>query len=252
MSSQALLRGLSQVLALGVFASVSAQARSPAPSPDCLDARLIEAFHSPSASQLAVALSNGQRFRVELADACEAVTRPEAEPSLLAREGWACGEGAFVKVEPGGETCAVATLAEIDSREFARLARTASSRTLATVEVKGKGRAGFGGSADFCFASRHLRAWSESDGGLVVETSARRGGGRSQYRVEIDGSCPDLGRFKNVDFQSGANNGLICGNTGDTVIILPDERQDLAVMAASRLGSRCAIREVYPLSISPG
>ncbi|MDP2254213.1 MAG: hypothetical protein Q8J60_08525, partial [Thiobacillus sp.] len=68
----------------------------------------------------------------------------------------------FLLAERGGEVVGVLPLAEIDSREFARLARTASSRTLATVEVKGKGRAGFGGSAEFCFASRHLRAWSES------------------------------------------------------------------------------------------
>lgn len=237
---------------LALFCGPQSEARSPAPSPDCLDARLVEAFHAPSAWQLAVALSNGQRFRVELANACDALVQPEAQPSLLAREGWACGEGAFVQVQPGGETCAVAVLAPVDTREFARLAREASVRTLATVEVKGRGRAGFGGSPDFCFASRHLRAWSESDGGLLVETSARRGGGRSRYRVELDGSCPDLGRFENIDFQSGANNGLICGNTGDTVVILPDERADLASMGASRLGTQCAIREVYPLGAGAG
>ena len=55
-----------------------------------------------------------------------------------------------------------------------------------------------------------------------------------------------------IDFASGANNGLICGNTGDTVVILPADRADLGGMAASRLGSRCPIREVYPLSNSPG
>ena len=229
-----------------------AAARSPAPSPDCLDARLVEAFHAPSAWQLAVALSNGQRFRVELAEACEAVLQAEAQPSLLAREGWACGEGAFVQVQPGGATCAIAALAPVEPREFARLAREASARRLATVEVRGKAHSGFGGSADFCFASRHLRAWNEADGGLVVETSARRGAGRARYRVELDSSCPDLGRFENIDFASGANNGLICGNTGDTVVILPDDRADLGGMAASRLGSRCPIREVYPLAVSPG
>ncbi len=234
------------------LACSAVEARSPAPAPDCLDARRVETFHAPSAWQLAVALSNGQRFRVELAEACEAVLQAEAQPSLLAREGWACGEGAFVQVQPSGQTCAIAALAPVDGREFARLAREASSRTLATVEVKGGARPGFGGSADFCFASRHLRGWNEADGGLVVETSARRGGGRTRYRVELDGSCPDLGRFQNIDFASGANNGLICGNTGDTVVILPADRADLGGMAASRLGSRCPIREVYPLSNSPG
>ncbi|SDD36543.1 hypothetical protein [Aquimonas voraii] len=241
------------VLALMALALAgAAAARSPAPSPDCLDARLVEDFHAPSAWQLAVALSNGQRFRVELAEACESLLQAEAQPSLLAREGWACGEGALVQVQPGGETCGIAALAPVESREFARLAREASARRLATVEVRGRGRSGFGGSADFCFASRHLRAWNEVDGGLVVEASARRGGGRASYRVELDGSCSDLGRFENIDFASGANNGLICGNTGDTVIILPDDRADLAGMAASRLGSHCPIREVYPLAVSPG
>lgn len=251
------MRGVSpplRFLGLGMLACVSAAtaARAPAPLPDCLDARQVESFHAPSAWQLAVALSNGQRFRVELADACESMTRADAEPSLLAREGWACGEGAFVQAHPGGERCAIAALAPIDDREFARLAREASSRTLATIDVKGKGRLGFGGTADFCFASRHLRAWSEVDGGLIVETSARRGAGRSRYRVELDGSCLDLGRFQNIDFQSGANNGLICGNTGDAVIILPHDRVDIAAMGASRLGSRCVIREVYPLSAISG
>ncbi|MBE5314288.1 MAG: hypothetical protein H4O13_02680 [Xanthomonadales bacterium] len=235
------------LFAAALALSTAVEARSPAPSPDCLDARLIEAFHAPSAWQLAVALSNGQRFRVELADACEAVLQADAQPNLLAREGWACGEGAFVQIQPGGATCAIAALAPVEPREFARLAREASARTLSTVEVKGKARGGFGGSGDFCFAARHLRAWSESEGGLIVETSARRGGGPSVYRVELDGSCPDLGRFENIDFASGANNGLICGNTGDTVVILPDDRADIAAMGASRLASRCAIREVYPL-----
>lgn len=247
MSGRALL-----TLLLALACSSEADARSPAPSPDCLDARRVEAFHAPSPWQLAVALDNGQRFRVELADACQAVLQPDAQPSLLAREGWACGEGAFVQVRPGGATCAIAALAPVDAREFARLAREAAARILPTVEVKGQGRHGFGGSADFCFASRHLRAWSEADGGLVVETSTRRGAGRSVYRVELDGSCPELGRFENIDFASGANNGLICGNTGDTVIILPDARADLGGMPASRLGSRCPIREVYPLAGSPG
>lgn len=250
------MRSAFGVLGLALACIAVAEARAPAPSPDCLDARLVEAFHAPSAWQLAVALSNGQRFRVELAFACETVTRPGVELTLLAREGWVCGEGAFVQVQPDDrpddQACAIAALAPVDGREFARLAREASDRRLAVVEVKGRRRSGFGGSADFCFASRHLRAWSEVGGGLVVETSVRRGGGRSQYRVELDGSCPDLGRFENIDFVSGANNGLICGNTGDTVVVLPDDRADLAAMGASRLGSRCAIREVYPLSMGPG
>jgi hypothetical protein len=245
------LRALA-LIGFALAASPAIDARSPAPSPDCLDARLVEALHAPSAWQLAVALSNGQRFRVELADACEAVLEAGAQPTLLAREGWACGEGAFLKVEPSGQTCPIAALAPVEPREFARLAREAAARALPTVEVEGQGRRGFGGSADFCFASRHLRAWSEVDGGLVVETSMRRSAGRSVYRVELDGSCPDLGRFENIDFASGANNGLICGNAGDTVIILPDARADLGGMAASRLGSRCPIREVYPLAVGPG
>lgn len=167
------------VLAAGVMALLGqtsdASPRSAAPAADCLDARLVERFHVPSAWQLAVATSNGQRYRIELAEACPAATAEAAELTLLARDGWVCGEGAFLRVQGAEGLCPVAALAVADQREFARLARAAGAlQQLDTVEVKRRRPSGFRGSDDFCFASRRVRSWSEVEQGLVIEVS---GGG---------------------------------------------------------------------------
>jgi hypothetical protein len=213
------------------------------PQADCLDARKVEEFHVPSAWQISVALGDGQRFRLELASACEAATAPKAVLGLLAREGWVCGIGnEFLQVQGSEGLCPIAAVAPIEAREFARLAREAGQRSLAQIEVRGRA-AGFGGSADFCFPASRVRSWAESSGGLQIEVGQRGRRGSRSYRVELDSTCPDLGRFENIDFQSGASNGLICGNTGDAVVVLDDG----ATLGATRMGSRCAIREVYPL-----
>jgi hypothetical protein len=238
------------VAGLSLWASTSqASERSAAPAADCLDARLVERFHVPSAWQLAVATSNGQRYRVELAEACPAAIVEGAGLSLLAREGWVCGEGSFLRVQGVEGLCPIAALAPADEREFARLARDAGAlQQLDTVEVKRRRPTGFKGSEDFCFASRRVRSWSEVEQGLVIEVTGRGAGGNTRYRVELDSTCNELGRFQDIDFRSGANNGLICGNVGDAVIILPSDRADLARQAPSRMSLQCTIREVYPLT----
>jgi hypothetical protein len=236
--------------ALGLCSAMSqASERSAAPSADCLDARLVEGFHVPSAWQLAVATSDGQRYRIELAEACPAAVADGAELSLLAPEGWVCGEGSFLRVQGVEGMCPVAALAATDEREFARLARDAGAlQQLETVEVKRRRPGGFKGSEDFCFASRRVRSWSEVGQGLVIEIAGRGVGRHTRYRVELDSTCNELGRFQDIDFRSGANNGLICGNVGDAVIILPSDRADLARQAPSRMSLQCTIREVYPLT----
>lgn len=238
-----------------MFTSITAwatEART-APQPGCLDARIVEAVHVAGESLLAVATQDGQRFRVQLQGACEAAMTPAAELGLLAREGWVCGAGnEFVQVQGAQGLCPIASLAAVDAREFARIAREASARTLAQVEVRGR-KPGFGGSADFCFARNQVRSWAESNEGLQVEVGQRGRRGSRSYRVELDDTCPDLGRFQNVEFESGAKNGLICGNTGDAVLVLDDRSsQGVASIGASRMGSRCTIREVYPLEHAAG
>lgn len=232
--------------------SAAAETRT-APQPGCLDARIVETVHVASDSLLAVATQDGQRFRVDLHTACDAALASGAELGLLAREGWVCGAGnEFVQVQGAQGLCPIAGLASVDAREFARIAREAGARTLAQVEVKGR-KPGFGGSADFCFASSQVRSWAESNQGLQVEVGQRGRRGSRSYRVELDDTCPDLGRFQNVEFESGAKNGLICGNTGDAVLVLDDRAaQGVASTSASRMGSRCTIREVFPLAQAGG
>lgn len=235
------------VLLLGSTAA-AAETRAPQPQPGCLDARIVETVHVLSETRLAVASSDGRRFAIELVSACADALAPGAQLGLLARDGWVCGGGnEFVKVQGAEGLCPIGSIGPVDSREFARLAREAGSLTLAQFEVRGR-KAGFGGSADFCFQAGQVRSWSEANGGLQVVVGQRGRRGSRSYRVELDDTCPDLGRFENVDFQSGVGNGLICGNTGDVVIV----QDDGATVGTSRLGSRCVVSEVYPMDASAG
>lgn len=240
---------LSLPLALALAAgAVHADApRSAAPSPDCLDARQIDRVYPVSAWQLAVAQTDGRRFRVELASACAVAVDPGAQLSLLSQDGWACGsEREYVVDANTGVACAIATLAPADEREFAALLRDAGrgdASQLAAVEVRAKTPRGFRGSHDHCFAARHVRAWSESGESLEVEVAPRRSGGNARYRIELGEVCPDLGRAISVGFRSGTDNGVICGNAGDRI-----ELVDVGRIGTSTLGSRCPIREVFPVA----
>lgn len=232
------------------FTAVAAEdgsSRAPAPSADCLDARQIARVHPVSAWQLAVAQRDGRLFRVELDSACPAIMAADARLSLLSQEGWACGgPREFVADADSGAVCAVAALAPADEREFAALLRDggfAAAGQLAPVEVQAKAPRGFRGSHDHCFAARHVRAWRESGEAIEVDVAPRRSGGNLRYRLELGEVCPDLGRAISVAFQSGAGNGVICGNAGDRV-----ELMDVGRISASTLGSRCSIREVFPLA----
>lgn len=222
-------------------------ARLAPPSPDCLDARQVDRVYPVSAWQLAVAQDDGRRFRVELDQACPVVRSAEAELSLLSQDGWACGgEREYVVDARSGQACRIAALAPADEREFAALLRDAGrdrAGQLAAVEVKASLPRAFRGTHDHCFAARHVRAWSESGEALEVEVSARRSGGNTRYRVELGEVCPDLGRAISVGFRSGTDNGVICGNVGDRV-----ELMDVGLIPVSPLGSRCSIREVFPIA----
>jgi hypothetical protein len=221
--------------------------RAPAPSSDCLDARQVDRVYPVSAWQLAVAQADGRRFRVELASACPAVLADEARLSVMSEEGWACGRlREYVVDARSGAVCSIAALAPADAREFAGLLRDArpdDSGRLAAVEVKAQRPRAFRGTYDHCFAIRDVRAWSESDEALEVVVSGRRSGGNTRYRIELGEVCPDLGRAVRVGFRSGAENGVICGNAGDRVELL-----DVGIIPVTPLGSRCSIREVFPIA----
>jgi hypothetical protein len=225
----------------------AAAPRLAAPSPDCLDARQVDRVFPVSAWQLAIVQADGRRFRVELASACPAVLADEVRLSLMSKEGWACGRSREYVVDAhSGAVCSIAALAPVDAREFAGLLRDArhdDSGRLAAVEVKAQRPRAFRGTYDHCFAVRDVRPWSESDEALEVVVSGRRSGGNTRYRVELGEVCPDLGRAVSVGFRSGAENGVICGNAGDRVELL-----DVGIISVTPLGSRCSIREVFPIA----
>lgn len=234
-------------LALMASAAQAEDPRAAAPSSDCLDARQINRVYPVSEWQLAVVQDDGRRFRVELDRACPEVIAANARLSLLSAHGWACGAAnEFVVDADSGAVCGVAALAPADEREFAALLRDAGrsgSNQLAQVRVQARAPRAFRGTHDHCFAARHVRAWSESGESLEVEVSSRRSGGNARYRIELGEVCPDLGRAVTVGFRSGTDNGVICGNTGDRVELI-----DVGLIGTSPLGSRCSIREVFPIA----
>lgn len=218
-----------------------------APAPQCLDARQITDTRQPDASTLVIASGAGQFHRLTLAQACPGV---EAAPhsQLLARDGWVCG-GPDEYVQADQQQCPVATVAPIDGKTFAALAREADQvngmATLDAVRVTGPQRGqGFRGSPSYCFAPRYLRSWSSDPGGLLVEVSRRHPGGHGWYRVELAGSCPELARSPEVDFRSRMDLGMICGNPGDVVVATARSEG----FADSGLGGHaCTVAAVYPI-----
>lgn len=232
-------------IASALFA-LTALARSPAPSPECMDARLISEVRQPGPRTLLVLGSDNRRFRIELESDCPSALQGEGA-TLLANEGWACGkEREFVRKQ--GQICRVAALRGIDAREYAELARSSDRQeqvtTLDAVEVRSGQRRGFAGSYSYCFNPRHMRAWSEDPESLLVEMSPKHSGGNRYYRVELAQSCPALNSSPVIEFRSGMGIGLICGNPGDQVVAIPEEG------GFSSRGIRrfsCAVSAVYPL-----
>jgi hypothetical protein len=256
------MRSIVFFLFLAAALPAHAQERSPAPSPDCLDARRLQEIHQADARTFAVQDSDGRRFRLALASDCP--LQADTPAVLLAREGWVCGTGnEFVRSGPS--TCAVTALTGLDARTYASLARTASHAddgvtTLETVSVRAPPRRrGFAGSPSFCFNPRYLRAWSEDSAGMLVELSPRRSGGHRYYRVELAQNCPDLDSAPAIVFRSGLGIGVICGNPGDRIIAQDSgggslfDAGDSDLMFAedprlSRMGMRfqCTVSAVYP------
>lgn len=230
------------------------------PAPQCLDARDVRQVEQDTPTAIAVRDGKGQPYRIDFSAACPGVNAA-VSLRLEAPEGWACGRpGERVVVD--GHTCAVAGVSLIDNRAFAETARESSRQYAATlpavtVTAKGKpGRSGarhaFQGSAASCFATRNVRSWSEDPQGVLIETNPLRNGGHRYYRVELGGSCTLLDGAQAIDFQSGFQNGLICGNPGDRIVMAdPGTGIDVGmsdVRASTPRFARpgCAVLAVYP------
>lgn len=237
--------------------AAQADARGPAPAALCLDARLVTEVRQARADTLAIALSDGGRFRVALGADCPGVAASSTS-SLLAREGWVCGTGnEYAQVDD--RLCPVAAVARIEPAEYAALARAShtdaeGTTTLDKVVVRAEQRRGFVSSPNYCFSPRHLLGWSEDEEGLIAELNPRRAGGNRYYRVELAGACPELAGAASVRMHSGLGIGVICGNPGDAVFVVGDSSPGFEVRGRDRLqamGAKfgCPIRAVHPMVV---
>lgn len=253
------LRAAPFVLAL--LASATAQGQpAPAapertpPAAHCLDARNVRQMEQATPDAIAVLGANGQAYQLEFSAACPGVN-DAGQVRLDAPDGWACGRPSE-RLVVDGRSCPVAAVSAIDNRSFAEVARESSRQfapTLPAVSVTAKGarssraRQAFEGSPEFCFATRHVRGWSEDPNGVVVETNPRRNGGHRYYRIELGASCSILAGATEVDFQSGYQNGLICGNPGDRVVMPTDHIENDGRSFTPRFARPgCDVLAVYP------
>lgn len=231
-------------------AATEVPARMPAPTAECLDARQVSSVRQLAPDRLLVATST-TRHQVQFGSAC-----PDAatDAAFLATEGWVCGgPREFVKTRSG--LCPIFAVRTLSTREFASLARSADekladARLLAPVEAVGKRseKQSFRGSYDYCLHPSQVRAWSEDGDGIVVETSKRRTGGNSRYRIEFANSCPQVSYQPSLTLRSGIGLDLVCGHPGDVAVLSPAtdaERAGRFSTPADRYG--CVIAAVYPV-----
>lgn len=254
-------------LALASVFPLAAQAQAPttapatgriAPAQHCLDARDVRQVEQETPAAMAVRDGRGQAYRIDFTAACPGINEASAL-RLEAPSGWACGRPSE-QVVVDGRRCDVGSVTPIDNREFASTARQSGrlyASTLPRVDVTAKGKPTRGGdsprhtfqtSPAFCFAPRHVRSWSEDSQGVVVETNPRRNGGIRYYRVELAGSCSILAGAQEVNFESGFGNGLICGNPGDRMVMLPSPfgGEDLRASTPRFARPSCGVLAVYP------
>lgn len=163
-----------------VAGSSASDVQAPPPAPHCFSARDVREVRQSDPQTLAIRLGDGARYRLELADACPGAMRAQSL-RLTSRQGWICGSNEEI-LEMGERRCAVAGLARIDAREYAEHALHSDRQggnvaELATLEVRGKRRRGFGGTTAYCVDARYMRGWSEGKGDLIVEMSAKRSSG---------------------------------------------------------------------------
>lgn len=182
--------------------------------------RVDEVVQSDSRT-LAIASSDGQRYRLDLASECRDLTKA-ATSKIVAEGGWVCGRGnEFIIAD--NQRCEVATIHQITPAGYAAMARASYTSadgtvTLPGISVKGEERRRFVASVNYCINPRHVRGWSEDGDGLVVEVNPRRAGGNRFYRVELASNCPQLSGGSAMQLQSGMGIGVVCGNPGDRLV----------------------------------
>ena len=222
------------------------------PAAHCLDARGVRQMEQAEPGAIGVLGGTGQAWRIDFTEPCGEVNEAVAV-RLEAPQGWACGR-AGERLIVDGRVCAVSSVKPIDSRMFADIARESRRQfaaTLPTITVTGTTPEGrtprrFKRSSAFCFATRNVRSWSEDGTGVVVETNPRRNGGHRYYRVELGGSCI-LAGTQSVNFQSGFQNGLICGNPGDLLVAAGSGLENDARFSTARFARMgCPVLAVYP------
>lgn len=245
-------------LCLGLSLALPATAEVPlprsAPAAGCVDARAIASTRPLSSHELLVLESDGAASRLAFEERCIGENGLTGELQLLAPRGFVCPDAVALLRRTVGADCAVLAVQPLDARALAAALRSApGTPSLAPIDVRGgKPLRAFSGTHAHCFAERQARSYSEDGEGLIVRVRASRSGGNTEYRVVLEGPCPDLLRWYSIGFKSGANNGVICGNPGDAVIeklefLPPIAGFELGVPAPPRIGEQCAIREVYPL-----
>lgn len=248
------------VLAFSVPALSAAQDAPPsvvggrvAPAAHCLDARNMQQVVQADAQSVAIRGGDGRAFRITFAAQCPGVL-DATNVRLEAPAGWACGSGQE-RVVLNGVDCAIAAVDVIDDREYAQAARESDRQyaaTLPTVTVAKKATAGaprhtFQTSPEYCFATRNVRSWSEDPEGVIVETNPRRNGGHRYYRVELGAGCILDGAHE-IDFVSGFQNGLMCGNPGDRIALAGSSMAGGSGRSFEQRFARmgCPVLSVYP------
>lgn len=234
-----------------------AQAREPAPAPDCADARAIERIRRVDAGTLLMSTRTA-RFLVRHVAGCD-VRQPS---SLIGAHGWICPD-AESYLRTGDLACPIQSIETIDDRRHAALAAEADrnsatrnadgSVTLETVQVTARKERprGFRGDTDYCLRPDAVRSFHLTHDALYVDTSPRRSGGNRRYRIELTTSCPQLTWARSIAFESSLGIGVICGNAGDN--LLPIEQENVPDREMTRpsnprmIGRQCGISSVYPV-----
>lgn len=245
------------------------------PAPHCMDARQTSGMYQSDDTTVVVA-STRKYYRLQLAGSCPGLDK---DPALTMQSpgGWVCG-GPEERFTTATTRCPVASVEQIDSRQYAQHARQTvrqeQGKTLESVlvtatagdDARRRHARGFVGTADYCFNTAQIRGWSESPEGMQVQVSPRRNAGNRSYMVQLEGSCPMLNSSPSIVFHSGSGMGVICGNAGDRVLgvrenfvdgtraqapfdsIVPVMTGLVGAGTGSSYTGACTIAAVYPVS----
>lgn len=229
-----------------------------APGPTCMDAKGLLEMNQVNPGSISLLAADQSAWRLNFASACPGVL-DAAQPRVVATDSWVCG-GGQERVLADDRSCTVASVERISRREFSQDARQTTRSPIPTLESVSvtQTRRTFRGSPSYCFSTRDVRGWNENSRGITVETNPRRAGGHRYYVVEVGTLCRSLVNSPQLRFHSGFNSGVICGNPGDRVEILPiidpsiealsdgPAKSNLASMSINRVADRCDILAVYP------